>query len=136
MGGVRASSGYTHQVAATLRSVFACLLACELPFWVSHKPHSCEILYFLYIEPAMYSCEFIGCRVENLSGASKDAPSTGSAPAHGPLRAGTPPLSQSEPFQQHCQQNAKPGSASADKDGAVQSDIHQEADTGNSPMQS
>ena len=90
---------------------------------------------FSMLKRAMYSCELIGCRVDNLSGASKDAPSTGSAPAHGPLRAGTPPLSQSEPSQQHRQQSAKPESAGADKDGAVQSNIHQEADTGNSPMQ-
>lgn len=75
-------------------------------------------------------------RVDASSGASKDAPSTGSAPAHGPTKADTPPLSQNEPSQEHHQQSAKPESGSADKHGAVQSSIQLEADTGNSPMQS
>ena len=78
----------------------------------------------------------IYCRVDDLSRASKDAPSTGSAPAHGPTKADTPPLSQNEPSEQHRSQSAKPESGSADKDGAVQSSIQPEADTGNSPMQS
>lgn len=75
------------------------------------------------------------CRGNQLSGACKDAPSTGSAPAHGPQRAATPPVSQHEPSHHHHQHSMKPESGSADKDGAVQSGIHQEADTGNSPMQ-
>ena len=72
------------------------------------------------------------CRGDHISGASKDAPSTGSAPAHGPTRAATPPLSQNEPSQQHHPTSAKQDSDS--KDG-VQSGVHPEADTENSPMQ-
>ena len=72
------------------------------------------------------------CRGDRLSGASKDAPSTGSAPAHGPQRAATPPLSQSEPSQQHQHPSAK--QESDDKD-AVQSGIHPGADADNSPME-
>lgn len=78
----------------------------------------------------------IDYRAGDLSRASKDAPSTGSAPAHGPTKADTPPLSQDEPSQQHQSQSVKPESGSANKDGAVHSSIQPEADTGNSPMQS
>lgn len=88
------------------------------------------------LHPLLMVRGLIGYRVGDLSRASKDAPSTGSAPAHGPTRADTPPLSQNAPSQQHHSQSTKPESGSADKDGAAQSSIQPEADTGNSPMQS
>jgi len=76
------------------------------------------------------------CRRDRFSGVSKDAPSTGSAPAHGPTRAATPPLSQNEPSRQHHQPSVKQESDDADKDGAVQSGIHPGADVDTSPMHS
>ena len=93
-------------------------------------------LDFNPLRPLLMVHGLIGCRVDDLSGASKDAPSTGSAPVHGPTKADTPPLSQNEPSQQHHPQSVKPESGSADKDGAVQSSIQPEVDTGHSPMQS
>lgn len=72
-----------------------------------------------------------------MSWASKDAPSTGSAPAaHGPPRAATPPPSQDAPSHHPHHTSAKQKADDADKDGAVQSGRQLEADANNSPMES